>query len=84
MHVYETRIYFRPQSGEVVHVHQLAGAPAEDLDRERVAEEMNAFHSALEQRLGDVDFLVVEESDLPEEDKPVRVDIEHRRLVPRD
>jgi hypothetical protein len=84
MQVYETRIYFRPQSGEIVHVHQLAAGPGDALDRERVLEEMNAFGSAVEQRMGEIDFLIVEESDILTDGRPLSVDIEHRRLVARD
>lgn len=48
------RVYYDPGSGDVVHIHQLVSAPGEELDSERVEDEMKVFEEAVRQRHGDV------------------------------
>lgn len=79
--VYGTRVYFRPSSGEIVHVHQLVGHAGDPLDAARVAEELDAFAAALAEREGEVDFLAVEEGELNRDAPVVGVDVGARSLV---
>jgi hypothetical protein len=75
------RVYYDPGSGDVVHIHQLVSAPGEELDSERVEDEMKVFEEAVRQRHGDVDYLVVEAADLQASGESIRVDVEQKRLL---
>jgi hypothetical protein len=81
--VYGTRVYFRPSSGEIVHVHQVVGEPGDSLDADRVQAELDSFAAALANRAGELDFLAVEEHDLHEGVANLTVDIDRRALIPR-
>lgn len=77
----QSRVYYDPSSGEVVHVHQLIRAAGEELDRDQVEDEMNAFEEAVRQRHGDLAYLVVQSEDLPTSGEPIRVDVKQQKLV---
>jgi hypothetical protein len=80
----EIRVYYSPETGEIVHVHALA-TPGQDLDRKRVAEELSPLEASLRERhQRSVEYLTVEEADLRELTRPgieIRVDVETKRLV---
>jgi hypothetical protein len=77
----QSRVYYHPGSGEVVHVHQLVHAAGEELDRDRVEDEMKAFEDAVRQRHGDVDYLVVQPEDLLTSGEPITVDVAQHKLL---
>lgn len=79
-----TRVYYDPESGQVVHVHRLVSP--EDLDDARIEEELAAFEESLEQRhavpLESVDVDDAELQQLTASNAAFRVDVAARRLVP--
>jgi hypothetical protein len=83
LQVAQTRVYYDPGSGRVVHVHQLVTSPDAELDPQRIEEEMTAFEEVVRARHGDVGSLVVEAADLPAADEAVTVDVPGQRLVRR-
>jgi 2-phospho-L-lactate transferase/gluconeogenesis factor (CofD/UPF0052 family) len=80
LRIEQIRVYYLG-SGDVVHVHQLVSAPGEELDSQRVEDEMKIFEEAVRQRYGDVEYLVVEATDLQTSGESIKVDVEQRRLV---
>jgi hypothetical protein len=78
-----TRVYFNPETGEIVHVHRVASAGP--LTAEQVDEELDAFAASVEQHHGQtLDSVDVDESDLLASVSPdvsLRVDLSGRRLV---
>jgi len=83
LQVYETRLYFDPETGNVLSVHQLVSAPGEQLSSEEIDAEMSAFEESVRKRHSNVDFLVVEPGDLNAGDEGLSVDVKRRSLVRR-
>ena len=81
LQVAQTRVYYDPDSGRVLHVHQLMASPAEPLDGQRIEDEMTAFEEVVRARHGGLGFLVVPAEDLPAPGEPVTVDVPGQRLV---
>ena len=81
LEVRQLRVYYDPATGEVLYVHQLASAPADPLDPERVDAEMNAFEKALRHRTANLAYLVVDADELSEFGDGVAVDIQRKALV---
>jgi hypothetical protein len=79
--VEQVRVYYDPESGEVLHVHQLVSPPGEELESERVEDEMRVFEESLRQRYPDIRYLTMGEADLPKFGEGIRVDVEQGRLV---
>jgi hypothetical protein len=77
----EVRVYYEPDSGRVVHVHQLVSAPGEELDAQRIEDEMAAFEEVLRSRHPGILYLVVAADDLPRSGQGMRVDVERTILV---
>jgi hypothetical protein len=80
LQVAQTRVYYEPDSGRVVHVHQLVSSSGEELDAQRIEEEMTAFDEVVRARHGDLRSLVVEAADVPASDEAVTVDVPGQRL----
>ena len=80
LEIKQTRVYYDPSSGDVVHVHQLVSAPGEELGAQRVEEEMKTFEEALRQERGDLNHLVVQADDLPTSGESITVDVDHAKL----
>lgn len=80
----EIRVYYDPDTGDIVHVHSLV-AVGDELADERIADELAAFESSLAQRHGrQLGHIVADEATLAESVSPavtLRVDTESRRLV---
>ena|ERR1700761_6977995 len=81
--VRQTRVYYNPATGEVLHVHQLVSAPSEPLSPDRVDAEMNAFGHALRQRWADLDHLIVGADDLLAFGDRIVVDVRQKKLAQR-
>jgi len=81
----EIRVYYDPDTGNIVHVHSLVVAAGDELDDERIAEELAAFETSLTQRHGQqLGHIIADEAALAESISPtvnLRVDTESRRLV---
>ena len=78
MQVTATRVYFDTASGEAVHVHRIVVGPGQEVDDElrRGAEAFDEWLRS--QHRAELDFLEVDESDMPE--GPISVDITSRTL----
>ncbi|MFE6160459.1 hypothetical protein ACFQ7F_16280 [Streptomyces sp. NPDC056486] len=85
LRVLQVRVYYDRNSGDIVHVHQLAAAPAEEFDDQRIREEMTSFEESLRQRHpAELDYLVVDETSLDEAVSPdvnLKVDVVAQRLI---
>ena len=85
LQIVQTRVYYDPETGDIVHVHRLAVATGDTLEQDRVEEEMAVFEASLEQRHGrPLDHIVVDDAALVEAVPPdvhLRVDLDTRRLV---
>lgn len=81
----QIRVYYDPNSGAIVHVHSLAVATGDELDSDRIEQEMTLFETSLRQRHGrELDYLVTDEAALSEATSPdvnLRVDPRTRQLV---
>lgn len=83
--ILQTRVYYDQDSGEIVHVHQLAVDPNDDLDDERIDEEMAAFEMSIAGRHGGtlehirVDSAAFEQ--VPHHQSSYRVDPATQRLL---
>lgn len=82
--IQQTRVYYDRASGQVVHIHSLVTPPDEELDAERVEEEMAEFARALADRHErDLGFIVVDEAELLDASSPnldLFVDTETKRI----
>jgi hypothetical protein len=78
-----TRVYFDPETGEIVHVHRIASAGP--LTAAQVDEELDAFAESIEARHGrTLDSVDVDESELLASVSPdvsLKVDVSGRRVV---
>jgi hypothetical protein len=83
LEVIETRIYYDPATGRVLHIHQLVSPPGEPLSADRVNAEMKDFEKALRQRSADLDYLTVDADEVLASEGGIIVDVEHRRLALR-
>ena len=83
LQVHETRVYYDPSTGKVLHVHQLVSAPGEPLSADHIAAEMKSFENTLRQRSADLDYLVLDIDDLSEFGDGVVVDVQQKKLVQR-
>jgi hypothetical protein len=80
LHVLEARVYYDATSGDVIHVHRLAVESDNDAD-ENLRQGVETFDQWLRsQHDGELDFLVVSETDIPEKG-PILVDINSRTLT---
>jgi hypothetical protein len=79
--VLETRIYYDPATGRVLHIHQLVSPPGEPLSADRVNAEMKDFEMALRQRGADLDYLTVDAHEVLASEGEVVVDLERKRLA---
>lgn len=52
MTIVQTRVYYDPDSGDIVQVHRLAVPEGESLDAERIEEWMSTVGSSIKQRHG--------------------------------
>jgi hypothetical protein len=81
--VTRTRVYFDPETGQVVHVHRVASAgPLAD---DQLQDELDAFAASVQQRHGrELDSIDVEETELAASftpDTTPKVDVAARRLT---
>jgi hypothetical protein len=85
LQILQTRVYYDPQTGDIVHVHRLAVATGDMLEQDRIEEEMAVFEASLEQRHGrPLDHIVVDDAELTAAIAPdvhLRVDLDTRHLV---
>jgi len=83
LEVHETRVYYDPSTGKVLHVHQLVSTPGEPLSADRIDAEMKTFEDALRQRSADLDYLIVDVDELSRFGDGVAVDVQRKKLVQR-
>lgn len=85
LQVQQIRVYYDPESGQIVHVHQLVAIADEPLDERRINEEMTAFEESLRERhAAALEYLIVDEALLQEAVSPavnLRVDVPEKRLI---
>jgi hypothetical protein len=77
-----TRVYFDPETGQIIHVHQVASAGT--LTEEQVNEELDAFAASIQRRHGRVlDRIDVQEAEFASLSPEARlnVDVTARRLT---
>jgi hypothetical protein len=80
----EIRVYYSPETGEVVHVHTLV-TPGQYIDSKRIAEEFSPWEESLRERhQSPLEYLTMQGAELRELIRPgiaIRVDVEAKRLV---
>lgn len=85
LQVQQIRVYYDPESGDIVHVHQLVAMADESLDERRIDDEMRAFEESLRERHPTaLEYLIVDEASLQEAVSPevnLKVDVSAKRLV---
>jgi hypothetical protein len=85
LQVQQIRVYYDPESGDIVHVHQLVAMADETLDERRIDDEMTAFEQSLRERHATaLEYLIVDEALLQEAISPevnLKVDVSARRLI---
>jgi hypothetical protein len=85
LRIIRAHVYYDPQSGDIVHVHRIAVPAGEELDEERIAEEVAIFEGSLVRQHGRVlprietDDAVLREAMAP--GASLRVDLTEARLV---
>jgi hypothetical protein len=83
LEVLETRVYYDPTTGKVLHVHQLVSAPGEPLSADRVDAEMKTIEDSLRRQSADLDYLIVDADELRRFGGGVVVDVERKKLAQR-
>lgn len=84
LHVFETRVYYLPETGEIVDVHQFVGAPGDTPSKEVVADEMSAGEERVQKRIEGAKYLVVDTRDIRSMEHGMRVDPARGRLQAAD
>jgi hypothetical protein len=78
--VFETRVYYHPETGEIVDIHQFVGSPGDAPSSAVVAEEMSAGEERVQKRAEESRYLVVSSEDVKEMEHGIRVDPVRRLL----
>ena len=81
LHVFETRVYFDTETGDVISAHQVVGPPGESFSADQVETEMDDFEESLRVRHPAVDYIVVDPQDLKGSEHGMKVDIETKSIV---
>lgn len=81
LQVFEARIYFDPETGDVVSAHQVVGPPGDYLSSEQIQAETVDFEESIRQRYPAVDFIVVDPRELEGSGHGMKVDTKSKSIV---